>query len=351
MKNKFVKMLIKHKVAALGVLAGVLAFGLGFSVYKYKTDIANINTENAAQIQQLNAQITANSRTGYVATAAIKQGDILQDGVNVAAQSFSSNADATTFAAVDCLGKQAVVDIPSGSPITNNVVATVMESQRNERECTFINLSANLKKGDFVDVRILFPTGEDAVVVAKVSLQNPVITSNLVYLWLTEDQITNLDAAIVDANLHNAIIYTTKYIQPTVQPANIVTYQPNAAVINLMKSDPNIVQEATAALSVDARASLEDRLKAFEEAYPDFELKIDASEDVSEALKQIAGAASAGTTGDASQNTTQQGTSGTTQNSTNSGDAAGTNNTTGAASSDTSASNGASNDTTITYGN
>lgn len=351
MKNKYVKLLIKHKAIALGILSGILVIGLGFSIYKYKTDITTINNTNAEQIQNLNSQLSANSRTGYIATTEIKQGDILQDGVNVAANTFSSSADASTFATQDCLGQEAVVDIPNGSPITTNVVAASMEKQLNERECTFINLSANLKKGDFVDIRILFPNGEDPIVVSKVSIQNPVIASNLVYLWLTEDQITNLDSAVVDANLHGAIIYTTKYIEPEIQPANVVNYQPNAAVINLMQSDPNIVQEAAAALSVSARESLEDRLKAFEKAYPDFELDLKSSDDVDAALKSISDANAAGTAGanagtnaGTTDNSTQ-GTSGTgtTDNSTQ--------NTTGTGNTGTDTSSTGSTDTTVTYGN
>ena len=353
MKNKYVKLLIKHKAIALGILSGILVIGLGFSIYKYKTDITTINNTNAEQIQNLNSQLSANSRTGYIATTEIKQGDILQDGVNVAANTFSSSADASTFATQDCLGQKAVVDIPNGSPITTNVVAASMEKQLNERECTFINLSANLKKGDFVDIRILFPNGEDPIVVSKVSIQNPVIASNLVYLWLTEDQITNLDSAVVDANLHGAIIYTTKYIEPEIQPANVVNYQPNAAVINLMQSDPNIVQEAAAALSVSARESLEDRLKAFEKAYPDFELDLKSSDDVDAALKSISDANAAGTAGaNAGTNTgttdnSTQGTSdtGTTDNSTQ--NTTGTSNT----GTDTSSTGTGSTDTTVTYGN
>ena len=39
LRNKYVKWFIKHKVAVLGVVACLLVGGLGFSIYKYKTDI------------------------------------------------------------------------------------------------------------------------------------------------------------------------------------------------------------------------------------------------------------------------------------------------------------------------
>lgn len=344
MRNKYVKWFIKHKVAVLGAVACLLVCSLGFSIYKYKTDMETLKTADQQQIQTLQEQASSKSRTGYVATTDIKQGDILQDGVNVTAGSFASDADQTTFADSSCINKQAVVTIPSGSPITNNVVATAMDKQLNERECTFVNLNANLKEGDFIDIRILFPNGEDPIVVSKVSVQKPVVVSNLCYLWLTADQISNLDAAAVDANLHGAIIYTTKYIEPEVQPANVVNYQPNAAVIDLMKSDPNIIQESISSLSVSARQGLEDRLKAFEKAYPDFKLNLKNSDDVDEALKNIGNANNAGSSSgstDSSGTTSQP----STQSSTNTSDS-------GYGATDAAGSNStSSNDTTVTYGN
>ena len=344
MRNKYVKWFIKHKVAVLGAVACLLVCSLGFSIYKYKTDMETLKTADQQQIQTLQEQASSKSRTGYVAITDIKQGDILQDGVNVTAGSFASDADQTTFADSSCINKQAVVTIPSGSPITNNVVATAMDKQLNERECTFVNLNANLKEGDFIDIRILFPNGEDPIVVSKVSVQKPVVVSNLCYLWLTADQISNLDAAAVDANLHGAIIYTTKYIEPEVQPANVVNYQPNAAVIDLMKSDPNIIQESISSLSVSARQGLEDRLKAFEKAYPDFKLNLKNSDDVDEALKNIGNANNAGSSSgstDSSGTTSQP----STQSSTNTSDS-------GSGATDAAGSNStSSNDTTVTYGN
>ncbi len=331
--NRQVRWLLKHKTLILEILAGVLFVSLGVSVFLYYRSTTALKQDLQEQTDALNAQIAANNRSGYVALTDINQGDILQDGVNVSMATFASGANVTTFATADCIGKQAVVDIPANTPITTNIVATEMPKQMNERECTFINLSANLLKGDFVDVRILFPNGEDYIVVSKVAIQNPVIASNIVYLWLQEHEILNLDGAIVDANLHGAMIYTTKYIEPEVQPANTVTYQPNEAVIALMQKDPNIVQEAAAALSVSARQSIEDRLKAFEKAYPDFELKLDQSEDTSEALKAIAGGAATGTTAQPTPTPAPA-----TESTETSGDTGQTDST-------------AENDTTVTYGN
>ena len=72
LRNKYVKWFIKHKVAVLGVVACLLVGGLGFSIYKYKTDMNTLKTTDQQQIQTLQEQASSKSRTGYVATTDIK---------------------------------------------------------------------------------------------------------------------------------------------------------------------------------------------------------------------------------------------------------------------------------------
>jgi hypothetical protein len=86
-------------------------------------------------------------------------------------------------------------------------------------------------------------------------------------MWMTEEEILSLDSAAVDANINDGVIYVTRYVEPDVQDASIVDYQPNADVLERMASDPNIVELSKRELSVTARKELEDRLAAYEEKY------------------------------------------------------------------------------------
>lgn len=262
--------------------------------------------EDSADVQaELTSQIQQNMRSGYVALADIKQGDLLVEGVNVSFNTqIVSNADASLFATSDVIGKEALLDISIGIPIFNTMIAEELPGRFTEKECTFIHLSANLLEGDYVDIRILFPNGEDYIVAAKKAIKKPIVSNNLAYFWLTEEEIDSLDAAVVDANLHKAKIYTVKYIRPEVQAANIATYQPNDDVIQLMNSNPNIVAESARVLSVTARADLEQRLLIFEDAYPEFEYNDEIGDNsISDVLTQQAGAvgdAATGTPGNSS---------------------------------------------------
>ena len=73
----------------------------------------------------------------------------------------------------------------------------------------------------------------------------------------------------MDANLHRAKIYTTKYVDSALEPANIVTYQPSNAVIDLLNSDPNVLAEAKESLSKTARVEMEEKLQQFKDDYTD----------------------------------------------------------------------------------
>lgn len=282
----------RKKISPLGlwVIIGILVIMLNVVIVISFRKINTVQKESAEIHAQLDGQIQQNMRSGYVALTAINQGDLLADGINVQfSTQIPSNVDAASFATSEIIGKEALVDIPLGVPIMTTMVAEKLPESFTEKECTFIHLSANLLEGDYVDVRVVFPNGEDYIVASKKAVKKPIITSNLVYLWLTEEEINSLDASVVDANLHNAKIYTVKYVRPEVQAANIVTYQPNSSVIRLMASNPNIVTESARALSVKARVDLEQRLQVFEEAYPDFEYNEDAGENaVSDVLTQQA---------------------------------------------------------------
>lgn len=251
---------------------------LGGGVFSYLT-ISNLQKRAAEDTSALQNKLTSVTRSGYVAVVDIKMGDVVTENMLEYKSDLSSDADQGLFITKSDIGKVATITIPAGTPIFTNMVSVELAQDYHEKECSFIWLSTNLEANDYVDVRILFPNGEDYIVAAKKCIKNPLISANNVFLWLTEEEIQSLDAAVVDANLHNAKIYTTKYVKPEVQEASIANYEPNADVMRVMQSDPNIVTASARALSAEARAALENRIKLFEQAYPDFVLNEYATRD------------------------------------------------------------------------
>lgn len=249
-------------IAIIFISLAVCAGGL-FSIFR----IREIIEESSASVIQLQNELNMRTRSGYVAVADIKAGEVITDSLVQYSNKIISDVDARLFITADDIGKVSVMSITAGTPILTDMVSAKLTENYRERECAFIWLNTNLQNHDFVDVRIVFPNGEDYVICAKKSIKNVNVAANNVFLWLTEDEIQLLDSAIVDASLHEAKIYVTRYLKPEVQEASTVTYSPNSSVLAVIRNNPNIVNESASNLSSEARLAMEKRVGLFEDAY------------------------------------------------------------------------------------
>ena len=263
----------RGKVSIWCVVAVILSAAIVMcsvhSVIKYK-ELSNASAENVSVLEQ---KIVSNMRSGYVALMNISAGETISESMLTFSTQIVSDIDQVNFMDSSDIGKVAKTSLTAGMPVYKGNLSDESAEQLRERECSFIWLSSNLKDYDFVDVRILFRNGEDYIVAAKKPIYDTRISVNDVFLRLTEEEIQLLDSAIVDANMHDAKIYVTKYTNPEVQEASVVTYSPNSDVMRVIANDANIVERSEAALSVDARAAMDKRMQLFEEAYPDFKLE------------------------------------------------------------------------------
>lgn len=208
---------------------------------------------------QLTTQINQNTRTVYVATQDISTGDQLVDGVNVAQQEMLNGMDDTLFATEDDLGYAALIDIPIGSAVQKNMVAQ-QEITDDERivEVSSVNLTTTQHSNDVVDIRILFPDGEDYILLSKQTIRN--LNGTTFQLQLTEDELLTFNSAIVDAYTYGAKLYTTKYISSQIQQDATPFYPVKQETLDLINSDPNIVEIASETLNAQARQNLDERM-------------------------------------------------------------------------------------------
>ena len=122
-----------------------------------------------------------------------------------------------------------------------------------KQEYNMFVLPTDLVTGDYVDVRLLLPGGTDYIVVSKKQVEIPNIagvdSTDTISIELSEDEILLLSNAIVDAfKVNGAKLYVNKYTEPGIQEAATPTYPVNYEVMQLIESNPNIVEEARTAL-------------------------------------------------------------------------------------------------------
>ena len=118
-----------------------------------------------------------------------------------------------------------------------------------KQEYNMIVLPIDLVTGDYVDIRVMFPNGQDFIVVAKKEVEIPTIgtadSEDTIWMNLSEDEILHMSCAIVDsAQVKGAKIYATKYTEAGMQKAATPTYPINESTSKLLQSDPNILEKA-----------------------------------------------------------------------------------------------------------
>ena len=138
-----------------------------------------------------------------------------------------------------------------------------------QQEYNVVVLPIDLQTGNYIDVRLQLPNGQDFIVVSKKRVTIPNVggefLTDTVQMNMSEDEILSLSCAIVEAyKIEGAKLYATKYTEAGLQQASSPTYVVNNEVANLMDSDPNIVNKAKSALSARYNSN---NLKAMREQY------------------------------------------------------------------------------------
>lgn len=140
----------------------------------------------------------------------------------------------------------AKINMAKNTLLTTSYVVAEDESVTDDvrtMEYNMLMLPINVAIGDYVDVRITFPNGQDFIVIAKKEIKN--IQGNTVTFEMTEAEILMLNSAVVESYIIKASnIYVAKYVEPGMQEKASNTYTPTPEVIRLINTDSNIVAEA-----------------------------------------------------------------------------------------------------------
>ncbi len=146
----------------------------------------------------------------------------------------------------------AKVNMKANTLITTELLSksdNVVRDDVRKQEYNMLVLPMDLITGDYIDVRIMLPSGQDYIVVSKKEVSIPNIggvdSQDTVWMNLTEDEILHMSCAIIDAyQVKGSKIYATKYTEAGMQNAATPTYPVNESTSKLLQSDPNILERA-----------------------------------------------------------------------------------------------------------
>ena len=146
----------------------------------------------------------------------------------------------------------AKVNLNKNSVITIDMISKSDEKTTNDLrkvEYNMLVLPSQLQTGEYVDVRLALPTGQDYIVVSKKQVEIPQIngvdSDDTIWLKLTENEIITMNSAIVDAyRAMGSTLKVVTYTEAGIQDAATPTYVPTGDVMELINANPNIVQTA-----------------------------------------------------------------------------------------------------------
>ena len=173
--------------------------------------------------------------------------------------------DSTILTSVES-GKKVVakVDLYKNTILTASTVTTEENTVTKDvrtMEYNMLTLPINLTIGDYVDIRITFPDGQDFIVIAKKEIKN--IQGNTVTFDMSEADIVMLNSAIVESYIMKASnIYIAKYVEPGMQEKAANTYVPTAEVMRLIETDSNIVSTAKNELTSRFDANIRNQMNS-----------------------------------------------------------------------------------------
>ena len=136
-----------------------------------------------------------------------------------------------------------------------------------KQEYNIIILPTQLQTGDYIDVRLSMPSGEDYIVVSKKEVTIPQIgnadSATTIWLNLSETEILSMSSAIMDAfRVEGSKLYATTYTEPGIQAAATPTYPVNAEVVAQLRDNPNAVADAITGLINRYNVNQRDRINS-----------------------------------------------------------------------------------------
>lgn len=209
---------MKKKMIATGVVCAlipIILFAVFFMIYssKKKAEVEKLKKETAVVERYI---ISGDLPINHI----INENDVKLDGV----KEISAPIDSYTSGEKRLIiGRELKIPVMSGTIITDAMFYTEDDSIDKDvrvKEYNMISLPSDLQKGDYIDIRITFPTGENYLVVAGQEVMDvgTANDSNTIFLDVSEENLLRLDGAILESYISSSVsLYAVKYRNPDVQ--------------------------------------------------------------------------------------------------------------------------------------
>ena len=229
------------------VILGIIIAGLVFMMMNLKNEQEELQ---AATVYMLNKDVQSGSEVSIEDLTPVKVAKNIAPA-NAASTATITQAETGNSNEESSQKVVAKINMKRGTIVTTDMLG-LEDSQGNDvrkQEYNTIVLPMDLITGDFIDVRLILPSGQDFIVVSKKKVEIPQIagvdSTDTICMELAEEETLAMSNAIVEAYMINGVkLYAAKYTDAGNQEASTPTYPVNGEVAKLVDNDPNIVTEA-----------------------------------------------------------------------------------------------------------
>ena len=141
------------------------------------------------------------------------------------------------------LGKEFKIAVNPGTPLTKNMfMDSGLEDSTRDRDLVLDRYTVGLHPGDYIDIRMTMPYGDDYVVIPRIRIWE--VNDNTLKVHLTETQWMQYQGAFIDYCLNRAYgctLYADKYVEPGLQQQAVAYYAVPTNIAALVQKNPNIL--------------------------------------------------------------------------------------------------------------
>ncbi|MFC6333909.1 SAF domain-containing protein [Paenibacillus septentrionalis] len=265
------KKLLRYTLIS-GTVVAVFTSSVWFLSYRhYNAKLVEERSQFSIQLMEKNQELEKyqdQSKRGYVLSTVKNAGQMLEESdIKEEILPVFAAPDNLIQSKEDIVGKYLKINASPGTAVTLEMVRDeeILDPSERIEETEYVKLPIKVKKDDVVDIRIVFPNGEDYIVISKKKLIDVDVVNQYSFFHNNEEEALLLQAALVDAYINYAELYMKVYVEPELQERPDPTYIPNSDVLTVIKSNPLIVDQAKWKLANDLRAAMEKRLAAYED--------------------------------------------------------------------------------------
>lgn len=258
-----------HKLNIGLIVATVFFFILNIVQFVYWRNITDETRETyTAEIAELNATIASYGEPVevYTVTAAVKAGDVIEaENIETMKMYSSLLTDQYVTNPKDITDRYYKVAVNPGTPIMKNMVMDEeLDDSMRDRDIILDRMTVGLEEGDYIDIRMTMPYGDDYVVLSHKRVY--ALNDGTIKLHLNELEWNTYQGALIDYFLnkeYGCTLYADKYIEPGLQQDAVKFYAVPTNIAALLQKNPNIINKDEASSLNEWRNSIEELLVIF----------------------------------------------------------------------------------------